>query len=132
ATGSPVAEFPAGWPVAEPLSPPVAPAPHPVNGNGASAAPAPLPVAPNGSAPAPAFNRPAANGGSPGAVSYPPARGVSPAQLPHRQWSRVTNPSPDPARVDEASETIRLPTAADGTVQLLPGMLVMTKGPDVG
>jgi pSer/pThr/pTyr-binding forkhead associated (FHA) protein len=34
--------------------------------------------------------------------------------------------------VDEGSETIRLPTAADGTVQLLPGMLVMTVGPEVG
>ena len=34
--------------------------------------------------------------------------------------------------VDEGSETIRLPTAADGTVQLLPGMLVMTAGPEVG
>lgn len=33
---------------------------------------------------------------------------------------------------DEASETIRLPTAADGTVQLLPGSLVMVEGPEVG
>ena len=39
---------------------------------------------------------------------------------------------PVAAPVDEASETIRLPTAADGTVQLLPGMLVMTDGPEVG
>lgn len=47
------------------------------------------------------------------------------------QWS---SPAPHPTRapVDEASETIRLPTAADGTVQLLPGRLVMTEGPEVG
>lgn len=45
-------------------------------------------------------------------------------------WS--VTPAPKPDAVDEASETIRLPTAGDGTVQLLPGLLVMTRGPEVG
>lgn len=40
-------------------------------------------------------------------------------------------PATDPA-IDEASQTIRLPTAADGTVQILPGRLVMRQGPEVG
>ncbi len=39
---------------------------------------------------------------------------------------------PVEAAVDEASQTIRLPTAADGTVQILPGRLVMRQGPEVG
>lgn len=34
--------------------------------------------------------------------------------------------------VDDASQTIRLPTSADGTVQILPGRLIMRQGPEVG
>lgn len=54
---------------------------------------------------------------------------AGPAAAP--QWGPAA-PQPAPLPVDEASETIRLPTAADGTVQLLPGRLVMTEGPEVG
>jgi hypothetical protein len=60
----------------------------------------------------------------------PPQR-PNPGPAPARpSWS--TAPAPRHEEVDEASETIRLPTAADGTVQLLPGMLTMTQGPEVG
>lgn len=59
-----------------------------------------------------------------------PARPAPPLPRPRPSWS--AKPSPAPVAVDEASETIRLPTAADGTVQLLPGMLIVTQGPEVG
>lgn len=56
---------------------------------------------------------------------------AAPVRTPQRSWSGHAH-TPSPHVVDEASETIRLPTAADGTVQLLPGMLVMTEGPEIG
>jgi hypothetical protein len=60
-----------------------------------------------------------------------PPRRPYPGPTPARpSWS--TAPAPRHEEVDEASETIRLPTAADGTVQLLPGMLTMTQGPEIG
>lgn len=58
-----------------------------------------------------------------------PRMGV-PAAPSRPAWSAV--PPPRPEIVDEASQTIRLPTNADGTIQLLPGTLVMTEGPEVG
>ena len=71
------------------------------------------------------------------ASSVGPAVQPRPATAP-RPWS-ARPPAPAAVRppavayeVDEASETIRLPTAADGTVQLLPGSLVMKEGPEPG
>lgn len=61
-----------------------------------------------------------------------------PAASPPRPWPArppaVAAAKPPVATydADEASETIRLPTAADGTVQLLPGSLVVIEGPEVG
>lgn len=95
-----------------------APAPH--------SQPAIRPALPHASAPVPA----AAWSSSSSDRTYP----ASPPPRPReRSYSnRSLSPAPAPTHVDEASETIRLPTAADGTVQLLPGMLVMTEGPEVG
>lgn len=97
--------------------------------------PAPIrPATPPAAAPRPAAIRPTS-------FPYPhPAAGLSsmpqqrrdpfaaPPQRP--AWNAV--PAPRPDDVDEASQTIRLPTASDGTVQILPGALVMTEGPEVG
>lgn len=66
------------------------------------------------------------------AASFGRAPRPAPAPAATRpSWS--SRPAPVIAQVvDEASETIRLPTASDGTVQLLPGLLVETEGPEVG
>lgn len=63
----------------------------------------------------------------------------APAAAAHSLPLGQTAPRYEPAAVppaendvDEASQTIRLPTAADGTVQILPGRLIMTQGPEVG
>lgn len=77
-------------------------------------------------APAPAAAMPAVRTAAAPAAAYP-------SPMPQRPWSsRPLNPAASAPHVDEASETIRLPTAADGTVQILPGLLVMTEGPEVG
>lgn len=95
-------------------------------------------------APLPAASEPARNALPSGAPAPNP---VVPPVAPAVQPRPATAPRPWPARppataavrppaptydADEASETIRLPTAADGTVQLLPGSLVMTEGPEPG
>jgi len=57
----------------------------------------------------------------------------TPAPIEPGLWKRQPLDGGNGSRgVDEASETIRLPTAADGTIQLLPGRLVMLEGPEVG
>lgn len=60
-------------------------------------------------------------------------RPISPAPIERSRWDRQAwDGRAGARRVDEASETIRLPTASDGTIQLLPGRLVMVQGPEVG
>jgi hypothetical protein len=111
----------------EPYAPPPLRAPTPAP---------PAPPAPD-PAPQPVARRPmAAEAGAMwtaqrGAVPSPaPRRDVAPQAGSRSHGSAVPLDRRD--EVDEASETIRLPTAADGTVQILPGTLVMTQGPEIG
>jgi hypothetical protein len=100
-------------PPAVPAPPTPRPAPHPV-------AQAPLAPEPRAAWPAP---RPA--------TPFPAQRRDLAPPSPGRGYGSVI-PLGRRDEVDEASETIRLPTAADGTVQILPGTLVMTQGPEIG
>lgn len=102
---------------APPPAAPAPPAPHP----------APHPVARGPVATQPETSRPAPRPATP----FPaPRRDIAPAPAARGFGSAIPVGRRD--EVDEASETIRLPTAADGTVQILPGTLVMTQGPEIG
>lgn len=67
----------------------------------------------------------------PPVAPFPSASRMGTPYAPVRPaWSAV--PPSRPEVIDEASQTIRLPTNSDGTIQLLPGTLVMVEGPEVG